>query len=167
MKWLVALTHSLSIVALNPCLLPRCKTISVHMNSKSNLMCPSESLIWFWSAYLQLGDFNDHESYIEELGKHELYQLGNVGSINPCLRLIYPQIDIPKALKLDTAPKIFVATGSADVLRDDGNDLVECLKDEKVNVTKYEFFGSHGLCVLLDFGEFGKFAKEWSEVVWP
>jgi acetyl esterase/lipase len=137
------------------------------MNSVSSYVSP-ETLVWFWSAYLQLGDHHDKDSYQAQIDKHELYQLGNDGCINPMLRLIYPQVDIPKELKdHDSAPKVFVVTSSADIFRDDGDDLAACLKEEGANVEKYECIGSHGVSMMFDSKNNNKFAKAWGEELWP
>jgi acetyl esterase/lipase len=137
------------------------------MNSVSSYYCAPTTALWFWSAYLQLGDHHDKDSYQAQIDKHELYQLGNVGCINSMLRLIYPQVDIPKELKdHDSAPKVFVVTSSADPLCDDGDDLAACLKEEGANVEKYECIGSHGLGMMFDSKNNNKFAKALGGEVW-
>ncbi len=119
------------------------------MNSVSSYVSP-ETLVWFWSAYLQLGDHHDKDSYQAQIGKHELYQLGNVGCIDH-----------------DSAPKVFVVTSSADPLCDDGDDLAACLKEEGANVEKYECIGSHGVSLMFDSKNNNKFAKALGEELRP
>ena len=138
------------------------------MNLKSSTFCPSETILWLYGSYLQLGEFQDKEGYNMELGKSDLYQLGNIGSVNSMLRLCYPQVEIPKGLGSDNkAPKIFVVTGSADSLCDDGKDLVEALQEEGVKADLFEMFGGHGISSILDMKTSNAFIKKWSEVVWP
>ena len=156
----------ISIVSLHPCLLPRANTVSIHMNSISSYITPA-TLRWFWASYLQLNTFDEKDSS-EEIKSHNLFQLGGIGAVNPMLRICYPQVDIPFVeLRSESAPKIFVTTGSADPLRDDGDDLVESLEHYSIDVHAYESCGSHGLALLFDLGWKKKFVQEWSQCIWP
>jgi len=124
-------------------------------------------MLWFWGAYLQLDDFDNDEGYATALGKHKLYQLGNVGAVNPLLRLCYPQLMVPSELKSKSAPTIFVNTSTGDPLHDDGIDLINVLQQEGVSVNAFECFGSHGVSVVLDNKWRHEFIKEWSKSIWP
>eukprot|EP00594_Rhizosolenia_setigera_P002702 CAMPEP_0178954650 /NCGR_PEP_ID=MMETSP0789-20121207/9118_1 /TAXON_ID=3005 /ORGANISM="Rhizosolenia setigera, Strain CCMP 1694" /LENGTH=338 /DNA_ID=CAMNT_0020636095 /DNA_START=522 /DNA_END=1538 /DNA_ORIENTATION=+ len=159
-----------SIVAINPCVNPRSKSISIHMNWVSSYTCPGKWFVWLWAAYLQLGEFHDYNSFIEKLQEHDLFkELGDEKSTKSnILRMIQPQMDLPiKELRSNLAPKIFVINGTADPLCNDGEELVDCLINKQVtNVKSYHLFGSHGCCLFFDFIAFRKFNKAWSEVVW-
>lgn len=157
---------SSSIVALQPVLLPRANTVSSHMNSVSSKVLTPAALRWFWASYLQFDVFNEKDNS-NEIASHTLFQLGSIGAINPMLRICYPQVDIPYQLKNESAPRIFVTTGSADPLRDDGDDLVETLEQHAIAVHAYESFGSHALALLLDLSWKKKFTQEWSQCIWP
>lgn len=154
-----------SIVSLHPFLLPRANTVSMHMNSVSSYMTPA-TLRWFWATYLQFNTFDEKDNS-EEIASHNLFQLGGIGAVDPMLRICYPQVDIPSELRSESAPKIFVATGSADPLRDDGDDLVESLEQHSITVHAYESCGNHGLAMLFDTRWKKKFVQEWSQCIWP
>lgn len=159
-----------SIVAINPCVNPRSKSISIHMNWVSSYSCPGRWFVWLWAAYLQLGEFHDYNSFIEKLQEHDLFkeQGDEKSTKSNILRMIQPQMDLPiKELRSNLAPKIFVINGTADPLCNDGEELVDCLINKQVtNVKSYHLFGSHGCCLFFDFIGFRKFNKAWSEVVW-
>jgi acetyl esterase/lipase len=155
-----------SVVAVNPVTLPRSFTLSGHMNSRSSDFCPNSLTTWCMAAYLQLGDYHDEKSYKSELDKNYLYHLDGSGSHNPLLRLVQPQIDLPKEINADSAPKLFIISGSADLLRDDADDLFECLQKKGASVEKFEFYGSHGVAVLFDHQKCKEFIQSWGATVW-
>jgi len=80
-------------------------------------------------------------------------------------RLFYPRIDLPKKLNGEKAPVIIVKTSTADVLRDDGCDLVRALKAAGANVIHFEMVGSHGISSWFGNNNNGMI-DTWSTIIW-
>ncbi len=158
---------------------PRCDALSLLDNGQSSIISP-DVVHWGWQAYLQIdrtskSKSNENESYIESLMQHPLFRLGKIGTINPLLRLVWPQVDIPlKELKAQSQsglfPKIIVSTATADPFHDEGMTLVESLRDGGLSpeaVLGQEMKGDHATALLLDKKWKKEFMTEWSACLWP
>lgn len=158
-----------SIVAIQPFLNPRANSSSYNTNAGACKTVSPEMLRWCWASYLQYDSYNGQDSS-EALKYHELFQLGGIGCINPMLRLCYPQVDIPMELRAREGsiapPQVFVLTGHADPLDDDGLNLIESLEQYNINVKAYKSLGSHFGSVLLDRKCMVNLTKDWAECIW-
>lgn len=193
-----------SMALIQPALNPRCDTVSFAQNGPSSVIT-SNCARWGWGAYLQLQTADDDDdddsnndisnsskSYIDALMQHPLFRLGKVGTINPLLRLVWPQVNIPiqelkhliqqdhttdkGATATSSAPRIIVCTASADPLRDEGLALVESLRDGGVTiandndhdiVTSLDMCGDHAISLLLDSKWKKKFVTQLGACLWP
>ena len=173
-------------------LLPHTDTQSCHLNSLSSSFCPATFLRWCWAAYLQLGvqgeakDGNDNDDEGEDKGSgcstkslispiisyDNVEEYKNILEKSPWFqqpygitRLFYPRINLPNNLNTERAPVIIVKTSTADVLRDDGLDLVKVLKAAGANVQHFEMVGSHGISSWLGMIQM-EMIDAWSKIIW-
>ncbi len=158
---------------------PRCDTSS-HLDNGQSSIISTDAAHWSWQAYLQIDrtpklKSNEEMPYIDSLMQHPLFRLGKVGKINPLLRLVWPQVDVPiKELKEQSksgiSPKIIVSTATADPLHDEGMALVEALRDGGLSpksILNQEMRGDHATALLLDKKWKKEFMAKWSACLWP
>ena len=152
----------------------------ISVSSASTFRRPSVihegDMLWSWAAYLQIGDYKDKATYLDALMHHPLFRLGNIGSINPLLRLVWPQVDIPtkELTRADhtsssdavVSPRVFICTASADPLRDDGINLIDTLRDKGIKVDTFESCGDHGISFYSDRKWRKEFVEQWSSCIW-
>ncbi len=172
--------ENISLVAIDPMLLPETKTMSYHLNSLHSPFCPVEFLRWCWGCYLSFDseDINFHslESYSKAL--HECKWFVNskdetISDSDKFRRLITPQIDLPPNINGENAPVIIVTTSKADPLRDDGIDLLQTLKKKggsggakSTNILHFDKRGSHVISLLFDKKGKERFFKAWNNAIW-
>lgn len=172
------IVHIFSMMVGHPMLIPRSQlsaTSSVGIFPRPSLIDEGD-MLWNWAAYLQIGDYKDKTSYLEALMQHPLFRLGRIGSINPLLRLVWPQVDIPtkdlvgvnQSSSSDTMapPRVFICTASADPLRNDGINLIDSLRDKGIKVDTFESHGDHGISFYSDRKWRKAFVEQWSSCIW-
>ena len=163
---------------MDPMLLPQANTKSYYLNSLTSSFCPANFVRWCWAAYLQvetyqieketavLDDDFGSDNFLRNncLLKDNLWFPAN--GVECRTRLFYPKIELPNDLNVKEAPIIIVKTSTADVLRDDGLDLVEALRGVGANVKHFECVGSHGFSMEVDSKARTQFNKFWYEIIW-
>jgi len=150
-----------SATILDPYLLPEANTPSYYLNSNSSIVGP-QLLRLCWRAYLSLDLYAEHNSthnYISKAFKEK----------SRLYRLCCPQIDLPPNLNyLGEGPLFLVHTATADILRDDGLNLLKCVGGESLpkNFVHFEGNGSHALALRFDIETRRKLMAEWYKAIW-
>lgn len=136
-----------SCVIIDPMLLPECNTTSAFMNKTADGSCPIEFIRWCWRCYLHIDEENSTMKTTTKVVARDLrndimphvIDIQNSkwmikDELKPFQRLFIPQVDIPPNITTDKeAPQIIIHTSTADVLRDDGLDLIACLQKHHEN----------------------------------
>ena len=163
-------------------LLPESNTASSFLNKTADALCPIEFVRWCWLACLHIDEQttkirdlrNDVISYAADVQKSK-WMTDN--EFKPFQRLFTPQIDLPSKITIDKdAPQIIIHTSTADVLRDDGLDLIACLQQHHKNESEtndvpgnlycFEGNGSHALSLDLDKKTTSKLIHTWYQAIY-
>merc|ERR1712038_841602 len=171
-------------------LLPECNTTSAFMNKTADGSCPIEFVRWCWQCYLRIGEENSTTKTTSKVGDLRNNIMSHVtyiqkskwmtkDELKPFQRLFTPQVDIPYSITIDKeAPQILIHTSTADVLRDDGLDLIACLQkhhekecgegDNNIPGNLYCFEGNGSHVISLDFDKetTSKFIHAWYQAIY-
>lgn len=145
-----------SMLSMIPMTDPSTSSRSYIENSTSSHFVPSHLLHWSYQVYLGMPD-------VESEPGNQLAWDECRWKSSPLRRLVEPLYDVPKLVTTHT--KLIILTNRADPLHDDGQRMVELLRQKGNVVQHFDVRGSHWFGLLFDSVAYNKLATTWKDTI--